>query len=101
MGRKRKMDRLSVHAAAAKAEGISYGQWIARHCPPGTEPVRCEVKKRSNRPVITKTCPHCGVTFQTTNRVKIYCTPDCGESARSRRKWEEKKAKRAKEEVHC
>jgi hypothetical protein len=101
MSRKKKMDRLSARAAAARAEGISYGQWIAKHCPPGTEQEAAPAKKRNNRPVITKTCPHCGTTFQTTNRVKIYCTPDCGESARSKRKWEDKKAKRAKEEIHC
>ena len=101
MSRKKKPDRLSIHAAAAKAEGISYGRWIAKHRPPGaTQEVEVH-KKRNNRPVLTKICPHCGEIFQTTNRVKIYCTPDCGESARSKRKWEEKKAKRTREETRC
>ena len=100
MSRKKKMDRLSARAAAAKAEGISYGQWIARHCPPGTERESEPAKKRNNRPILTKSCPHCGASFKTTNRIKIYCTPECRESARSKRKWEEK-AKRSKEEIHC
>lgn len=100
MSRKKKTDRLSARAAAAKAEGISYGQWIAKHRPPGTAAEEAPVKTRNNRPILSKSCPHCGTSFQTTNRIKIYCTPECRESARSKRKWEEK-AKRSKEEIHC
>lgn len=41
MAKKKKMDRIDLKVAAARAEGLSYGQWVAKHpegLPPGFKP---------------------------------------------------------------
>ena len=83
-------ERVTRHAVAAKAEGLSYGNWMAKYHPPGSEP--------DDPPVPTKICPHCGRTFATTYSNKIYCTPDCTYAAREERKREERRCRKEKEE---
>ena len=83
-------DRLSQRAAAAKAEGLSYGQWMAKYHPPGTP------AQPSGR---TKVCPHCGKHFTTNYSNKIYCTPDCTYYARQKRKQEERRRRKEQEKL--
>ena len=65
------MDRLSRDAAAAKAAGMSYGKWKAMQLPD-------VVVQKKPKKLIEKTCQFCGKTFfQSDNRVRKYCSPEC------------------------
>ena len=81
-------DRTSMWSAAAKAEGMSYGQWVAKHYPPGTSP---------EDSTHWKICPFCGKRFTTNYSNKIYCTPDCTYYARERRRREARRHREEKE----
>ena len=82
-------DRIAIWAAAAKAEGMSYGAWVAKYHPPGTP-------LDPSGPF--KICPHCGRRFTTNYSNKIYCTPDCTYYARQKRRQEERRCRKEKEE---
>ena len=93
-------DKLSRWAAAAKAEGLSYGYWAAKHHPPGT-PWEEDPYCSGSRTYFVKTCPHCGKVFRTTAANKIYCDPVCTAAARSYRKYLHKLARKTEKEETC
>ena len=82
------MDRLARKAAAAKAEGLSYGQWVAKH-PEGLpeEPEKEEKPEAEKLPrTRTKTCIWCGQKFTVTNSFhRKYCGPECSDAAAKHR----------------
>jgi hypothetical protein len=83
------MDRLARKAAAARAEGLSYGQWVAKHpegLPP--DPVEEEEKATQKAPHGTRVCLWCGQTYALPkkNDPRKYCSPECREAADSDRK---------------
>ena len=81
MAKKKKMDKLSQDAAAAKASGMSYGKWKAMQ-----EPVVLPKKEVIRRSCV---CAYCGKTFYTNNRHnKKYCDDVCKISASNERNKE-------------
>lgn len=93
-------DKLSRWAAAAKAEDLSYGYWVAKYHPPGT-PWEEELPKPGKRQLLVRTCPHCGKVFRTTAANKIYCDPVCTTAARAYRKYLRKLARQVEKEELC
>ena len=83
---KKKMDKLSQDAAAAKAAGMSYGKWKAMQ---GEQPIR----KDPEVPETWKICQYCGKPFKpTTKRPQLYCEAYCG----TRAYYERERLKKAK-----
>ena len=83
-------NKASQWAALAKAEGLSYGNWVAKYHPPGAP------AEPSGR---TKVCPHCGKYFTTNYSNKIYCTPECTYLAREKRKQEQRRRRKEQEKL--
>lgn len=75
-------DRLSLRAAEARAQGLSYGQYMAQFHPtlPPPEPA-------ARLPAYTKTCPECGRVFQAYNRRRIYCGEVCYTRVNNRKRY--------------
>lgn len=73
----RNMDRLAREAAAALAEGLTYGQWKAKHPDglpdPQKPPPAPAAKKQPN----TRACVRCGKIFVATHRNRKYCDDLC------------------------
>ena len=72
------MDNLSMDAARAKSDGMTYGVWKVLH--PNT---MGEVVVNEN----IRTCPNCGETFFTKGK-KIYCDSLCQKRAEAKRRRE-------------
>lgn len=85
-------------AEAAKAEGISYGEYVSRHSPPVTVIVPEDVDQESDGSEVQDTpppaaepepqetervCPECGRTFLVASDKsrRIYCSQDCKKRA--------------------
>lgn len=85
-------------AEAAKAEGLTYGQYVQKHSSeevdavakaatppaPPTPQVQEAAQPASGPPeekkaLIERTCPYCGKVFQVNNprSMQKYCTPGC------------------------
>lgn len=62
-------------AAAAKAEGLSYGQYVDAH--------KDDAPAESSPETTTRTCAHCGKEFPVGKRQskKIYCCTHCRDAA--------------------
>lgn len=73
------MDNTSRDAAAAKAAGMSYGQWKILH--PETAPKKVEKKLKYQR-----VCPYCLTEFDTDRADKKFCCPQCS-SNYNRKNW--------------
>ena len=90
-GRKPDMD-LKETVAAAKEEGLSYGEYVTKHSPPVTvdvpkdpEPSAGETKPAAEPQAegLERICPYCKKTFRvykTMSRQK-YCSPFCQQQA--------------------
>ena len=94
MGKKKITDRMALINAAARAEGLSYGQWMAKH-PEGLprdfeaeEPEEIETPRRPAPPKEkhrqpTKRldqfihCARCGKLFKPKAPNAKYCDQDC------------------------
>lgn len=80
---KKEQDMLAQDAAAAKAAGMSYGNWKAMQTNP--------VKVKKEIPDGWKVCQYCGKPYKPkTKRPQLYCEAYCGNLARRER--ERKKA---------
>ena len=80
------MDRLSLWAAAARAEGMRYGDWVAKYHPPdaqGRKPAYgqnpSEYTGQKKRPY----CVWCGREISPDIRSRKYCGPDCAKKAQA------------------
>ena len=114
-------------AEAAKAEGLTYGQYVQKHsseevdavakappAPPAPK-VQEAAQTASDPPeekkaVTERTCPYCGKVFQVYNprSMQKYCTPGCQYNAqyerqkkREKEKREAAKAAKAKADTLC
>jgi ribosomal protein S27AE len=76
-------DRLSLWAAEARAQGLSYGQYVAQFHPTLPPPV-----PSVRLPTYTKTCPECGRVFQAFNPRKVYCGETCADRVHNRKRYE-------------
>lgn len=74
------MDRLSKHAAEARALGLSYGQYMALyHLPRGVEPKPLPPALKPVAEQHSKVCIVCGVELERTQRK--YCSWECRREA--------------------
>ena len=75
-------------AAAARAEGLTYGQYVVRH---RDDPAVTAVPQDP----LVRRCAVCGERFwvSSTRSRKIYCSPLCGAAADYRRKRQEPKSR--------
>lgn len=110
------MKDLKETVAAAKEEGLSYGEYTTRNGPPVEVNVppglRSQREKDAEHPPappepepvpvrepegFERTCPHCGKIFrvQTEKSRKKYCSPDCLKDAQYQRFRERQAAKAA------
>lgn len=110
------MKDLKETVAAAKEEGLSYGEYTTRNSPPVEVNVppglRSQREKDAEHPPappepepvpvrqpegFERTCPHCGKIFrvQTEKSRKKYCSPDCLKDAQYQRFKERQAAKAA------
>lgn len=92
--KKQQPDHLELCAAAARAEGLSYGQWKAKHpegLPDGfkIEPKKVEIAP----PCYTRVCWICGQKFTATNPKKTYCSRSC----KDKRAWAARMDRKRKE----
>ena len=73
MAKKKEMDNLAKDAAAAKAAGMSYGQWKAMQYNPVV------IKKKDEIQEGWKVCPHCNQPFKPSQQgsKQIYCELTC------------------------
>ena len=90
--RKEPETQLEKDIAAAKAAGMSYGQYKALNpttTPPKTkkeaarledEPIKKTIALRQK--VHTKTCRVCGLEFKSGSNKALYCSDACGKKAR-------------------
>lgn len=107
MAKKKKMDRIDLKVAAARAEGLSYGQWVAKHpegLPPGFKPQEPEEleeietpgpvpatpkKKKQQYPPTrmpdSRRCAVCGQTFKPKACNTKYCCFECARKANAER----------------
>ena len=81
MAKHKEMDRLSRHAAAARAEGISYGQWIAKYRPPMPPAERFPKRKGDAE---QRRCPVCDAPIRPESRAR-YCGRVCQAKAKEER----------------
>lgn len=94
MGKHSKPDHLTLCAAAARAEGLSYGQWKAKHPEGLPGDFKLEPKKVEVSPLgFTFVCWICGKKFTTHNRKKTYCSQTC----KDKKAWAARKARMKKE----
>ena len=98
--RKEPETQLEKDIAAAKAAGMSYGQYKALN--PSTVPTKPQkeeaedeqdvlpIKKprAEKKKIHTKTCPACGQEFTSSNKSSIYCSKSCSNRMRARRSRE-------------
>lgn len=74
---KKEPDKLSQDAAAARAEGMSYGKWKGLQTPENVE---------KKIPEGWRICEYCGKPYKPkTYRPQKYCEPYCGQRARIER----------------
>ena len=94
--RKEPETQLEKDIAAAKAAGMSYGQYKALNpstVPPKPKQEEAEDEqavlytrpRAENKKVHTKTCPVCGQEFTTRNGKRIYCDDKCKDRAQKAR----------------
>lgn len=75
---KKEPDKLAQDAAAALAEGMSYGKWKGLQTPAKIE--------KKQIPEGWKRCAYCGKPFNPKKKTRQkYCEPYCGERARAKR----------------
>ena len=82
---------LKETVAAAKAEGLSYGEYVTKHSPPvtvaipqdGSEPQVTQSEEPEKSRDIEKICPVCGKSFLVgpTQHRKMYCSDVCRNNA--------------------
>lgn len=84
---------------AAKAEGLSYGQYVAQHRPHTSfgelEDAKALNKRRFNGESVaagSRTCEYCGNSFISKSGKARFCSTACGQRARNARKYGHEKA---------
>ena len=107
---------LKETVAAAKEEGLSYGEYVLKHSPPvavavpqdGSEPqiTQSEEQPSGEPEGFERICPQCGKTFRVISMKskKKYCSPDClrdASYARVKQKKLEKPKAEAKPDMLC
>lgn len=98
---------------AAKAEGMSYGEYVTRHSPPVTVDIPKDTETKEEEPStgppaegVERTCPHCGKTFRVSNAMsrQKYCSSLCqhqAQYARSKKRKREKTGEKVKPDTLC
>lgn len=95
------MEQLTEDAVAARKEGLTYGQYIAKHRPPKQLPERFPKKKaketQEQQPEKPQAvlCAICGAEILNATRNRKYCGSECADIAITRQKAEA--ARRRKE----
>lgn len=86
------MDRLSLWAAAARAEGMRYGDWVAKYHPPDAQ----GRKPPHDKTMVIGVCCYCGKEFyQQDHRQRKYCGEVCRQAANEKRKYIKKAAEQS------
>ena len=100
MANNKQLDDISYIAVMAKAEGLSYAQYVAAHSDwkarrirDGDPPAVQEAQKAT----FHRVCEWCGTPFKTNYPTKRFCCPECADKNHERARWQKKK-QNAKEE---
>ena len=89
----RNMDRLAREAAAAQAEGLTYGQWKAKHPDGLPDPQKPPLAQKPKTDPDMRACVRCGKMFFATHRNRKYCDDLCRGQA-STEAYNKRKAER-------
>lgn len=89
------MEQLTEDAVAARKEGLTYGQYIAKFKPPEPPAERYPKKKaqaaKATAPAEQKSvvrCAICGAEIPNAKRNRKYCSAECSDIAISRQRAE-------------
>lgn len=102
---------LKETVAAAKAEGLSYGEYVLKHSPPvtvaipqdGSEPQVTQSEEPEKSREIEKTCLVCGKSFLVgpTQHRKMYCSGACKDSAAKKNAGKPKSKAKTEPDMLC
>jgi hypothetical protein len=87
------MDRLAREAAAALAEGLTYGQWKAKHPEGLPDPPGKTTAPPGYKQLPTRACAYCGKIFYLTHRNRKHCCDLC-RHRKATEKFNKRKAER-------